>query len=297
MTPANAPPPRSVLSLLKRYGIFPQKRLGQHFLIAAPTMEKIIAALDCAPDDVVIDIGSGFGVMAARLAARARRVIAIEKDRLLFEAARAEFGAKPNITWMQGDILELPFSEIVAELAPPAGRIKVVGNLPYNIASPILFLLLEHRELVSQAVLMVQREVADRIVARPGSRDYGILSVLLQAEAFCARLFAVSAKSFFPVPQVASAVVRIEMMSGKSPVADGPLFRTVVKGAFGKRRKTLRNALLGARDLRLTPAEFDGALRDLAIDGRRRAEELSVQEFLRLAKRLGQCLPPPAERT
>ena len=278
----------SVHSLLRKHGIAPKKRLGQHFLHARPTMEKIVAALAATKNDTVIEIGPGLGVMTAIVAAGARHVFAIEKDAAMIDVARAEFGSLDNITWVEEDILEVPLCDVVAKLAcvAPGERILVVGNLPYNISSPILFCMLEHRGMIRRAVVMIQKEVAERIVAKPGSKDYGILAVLLQAVASCRKLFDVSAKSFLPPPEVTSAVVQIDFREGDGGIADEERFRLVVKGAFGKRRKTLRNALLGARALKLVAARLDAALAACGIAGRRRPEELSVAEFVALANRL-----------
>lgn len=278
----------SVHSLLKKHGITPKKRLGQHFLHARPTMEKIVAALAATNDDTVIEIGPGLGVMTALAAATARHVFAIEKDAAMIDVARQEFGGIENITWIEEDILETPLCDVMQRLAcvGQGERIRVVGNLPYNISSPILFCMLEHRRMIRRAVVMIQKEVAERIVAQPGGKDYGILAVLLQAVADCRKLFDVSAKSFLPPPEVTSSVLQIDFREGDDGIADEERFRLVVKGAFGKRRKTLRNALLGARALGLTAAKLDAALESCAIDPRRRPEQLSVAEFVALANAL-----------
>ena len=278
----------SVQSILKKHGIQPKKRLGQHFLSPMPTIEKIVAALGTTRDDKVIEIGPGLGVMTSLVARDADHVYAIDKDAAMIDVARAEFGDIENITWVEEDILNVPLCEIVQKLAcvRKGERIRVIGNLPYNISSPILFCMLDHREMIARAVIMIQKEVADRIVAKPGGKEYGILSVLTQAFADCTKLFNVSAKSFIPPPEVTSAVLRIDFKEGNCGIEDEARFRAIVKGAFGKRRKTLRNALIGARDLKLDQAKLDDALADAAIDPRRRPETLSVEEFVKLANLL-----------
>lgn len=280
-------PTPSVPSLLRKYRIAPRRRLGQHFLTAAPTMGKVVAALGCTEEDAAVEIGSGLGVMTALLAERAGHVFAIERDSHLLDIARKEFPSDA-ITWIDADILKVDLCDIVLHFAgaEPRGRLKVVGNLPYGISSPILFCFLEHRSFLERAVVMVQKEVALRICAPVGSKEYGILAVLLQAVADCRRLFDVSAKSFFPRPAVASSVVRLDFREGDCGIADESRFREIVKGAFGKRRKTLRNALLGARALGLNPDALDAALSSLGIDPRRRPETLTVDEFKRLASHL-----------
>lgn len=278
----------SVHSLLKKYGIAPKKRLGQHFLHARPTMEKIVAALGATKKDTVVEIGPGLGVMTSMVAESAGYVFAIDKDASMIDAARAEFGLIENITWIEEDILEVPLCDIVTKLAHPSPeeRIRIVGNLPYNISSPILFCMLEHHEMISRAVVMLQREVAERIVAKPGGRDYGILSVLLQSVARCKKLFDVSAKSFIPPPEVTSSVIGLDFAAKADGVEDECWFRRVVKAAFGRRRKTLRNALLGGNLPGVTPARLDEALSKLSIEPRRRPETLSPEEFARLSNAL-----------
>ena len=281
--------PSSIQSLLRRYGLKPKKRLGQHFLNAIPTMCKIVDALDIRPDDDVIEIGSGLGVMTHLLASQARRVFAIERDQGLIEIARQEFKAD-NITWIQSDILKLTPRSILGEKGAgakrPSAQAKIAGNIPYNISAPILFWLLDHRDSLSRAVIMVQKEVGLRIVAPPGGKDYGIPSVLIQAFADCKRLFDISPKSFTPPPKVVSTVVQFDFRTENPKIHDEAAFRAVVKAAFGKRRKTLRNALLGARGLWSNAHALDSALSACGIWPHRRPATLSVDEYICLASHL-----------
>lgn len=265
----------SAHSIIKRHGILPKKRLGQHFLVAMPSIEKIAGALGAEKDDCVIEIGPGLGIMSAILAKICSKVIAIEHDPAVLRVARTEFGDIKNIEWIESDILKINLQNLTSSKA------KIIGNLPYNISSPILFWMLENRALIERAVVMLQKEVAARVVSKPNCKDYGILSVLLQAHASCKKLFDVSAASFFPPPKVTSSVIGIDF--DKEPPSDWPGFKAVVKAAFGKRRKTLRNALLGARNLSIKPAQLDSILKSVEIDGRRRPEALSVDEFIKLS--------------
>lgn len=267
----------SIASLLKKYRIVPKKRLGQHFLAAPPTLAKIVRSLNPTLHDSVLEIGSGLGLMTAMLAAQCKNVIAVEYDKTLLAVAKEEFGHIDNISWIHADILDLSFENFLPQHA------KIIGNIPYEITSPILFKLLDAANLVSSAVLLIQKEVAKRIVASPKTKDYGILAVCLQQGAKCQRLFDVSAKSFIPAPSVTSSVVRLDF----SPInpRNTSWFRTVVRTAFNKRRKTLRNALLTSA-LKFDEEGIDGAFRKADIDGGRRPETLSVQEFERLAKAL-----------
>ncbi|MBI4126259.1 MAG: ribosomal RNA small subunit methyltransferase A [Deltaproteobacteria bacterium] len=286
----------SPASLLKKYQIRPQKRLGQNFLIAPPTLEKIVSSLELKSDDTVVEIGPGLGVMTAMLAKRCHKVIAVEKDPRLLEIAHTEFGHIKNIEWVEGDFLEYGLKNIS----------KIIGNIPYEITSPILFKLLDHPHFLSTVVLLMQKEVSMRIVAKPRTKDYGILSVCCQAAASCQRLFDVSAASFIPPPKVTSSVVHLQFPKSKPAcseplssdyrishsfgvrsqwLADQQWFRTVVRAAFGKRRKTLRNALLGST-LGIDAAQLDRALAASTIVGTRRPETLTVQEFKILANEM-----------
>lgn len=292
----------SVFHILKKHGVVPKKRLGQHFLAAQPTIEKIVNAADLSPEDTVLEIGSGLGVMTATIAAKSKKVVAVEKDAALFDAAKSEFSAIGNIEWINADILKMRIEDVFADeksvnrkSITENRKIKVLGNLPYNISSPIIFWMLENRAMISSAVVMLQKEVALRIAAAPGGKDYGILSVLLQAHANCKRLFDVSPKNFLPPPEVISSIVKIDFgparslnarVAGKPKITDEKFFSAVVKAAFGKRRKTLRNALLGAQNLRIDRDSLDGIFAKLGLDGRRRPETLSVDEFAELANAL-----------
>lgn len=271
----------SVQSLLKKYHIRPKKRLGQHYLIAQPTMMKIVSALHATRDDTVLEIGCGLGVMTAMLAGQCRRVIAVDADESSLTIARQEFGSLINVEWIHADILKTNISSIAR-----AEKLLVIGNIPYNISTPIFFHLLDNCSHVTRAVLMVQKEVADRVVARPGGKEYGALSVMLQAHAHCAKLFNVARTNFIPAPAVMSAVIELNFPDSiGGPFRPPDFLRIVVQAAFQKRRKTLRNALLGS-SLKLRVDDLDRILDELGIDPKRRPETLSVDEFSRLAARI-----------
>ncbi|MFH1829262.1 MAG: 16S rRNA (adenine(1518)-N(6)/adenine(1519)-N(6))-dimethyltransferase RsmA [Pseudomonadota bacterium] len=276
----------SIQTLLKKYGIVPKKSLGQHFLSEAPTIRKIVAAIEPSKEDCIIEIGPGLGIMTHLLAKRAAAVFAIERDRKLIEIARKEHSDIKNIVWIQGDILKLKLDDIL-EKSPKLSHehnIKVIGNLPYNISTPILFWILSRRSLISRATIMVQKEVSLRITAKPCCKDYGILSVQVQAYAKAKRLFDVSARNFFPAPEVTSSVVDIDFTKADvEKPKDEALFKTLVRAAFGKRRKTLRNSLIGAVNFDLSASDVDCLLRHANINGTRRAETLTVSEFIKLA--------------
>jgi 16S rRNA (adenine1518-N6/adenine1519-N6)-dimethyltransferase len=277
---------RSLHAVLKRHGIRPDKRLGQHFLAATPTMRKIVDAIAPSDDECVLEIGPGPGLMTALIAERAGFVIAVDKDRKMLDVARREHEDVENVRWHEGDILEFDLGSGLRDIPSRLrGRpVKVAGNLPYNISSPILFWILKNRDLISRAIVMVQREVALRIAARPGGKDYGTLSVRTQAYASARRLFDVSPGNFVPPPEVDSSVVELDFAGGASKKpGDDALFEAVVRAAFGKRRKTIRNALAGLAPGGLSAEALLDALDRAGIDAVRRPETVSVEEFVRLS--------------
>ncbi len=255
-----------------------RKRFGQNFLEPAWGV-KVVRAIDPKPDEVFLEIGPGTGALTRPLAARAKAVIAYEIDRDLAADLRA--AAIPNVTVVEGDFLErrsLPVPQ-----SPSPQSIRVAGNLPYNVASPILFRLAELYAgglPIADATLMLQREVAERLIARPGTKEYGVLSVLLQHVASVDLLLKLPAGAFRPVPEVLSALVRLRFHAPDPPVADAATFAAVVQAVFTRRRKMLANALQAYRGR--VPI-VGSAILDAGIDGRRRPETLTVTEFARLA--------------
>jgi 16S rRNA (adenine1518-N6/adenine1519-N6)-dimethyltransferase len=264
-----------------------RKRFGQHFLEPA-WVSKVIKAIDPQPDQSFIEIGPGPGALTRPLAARARSVTAFEIDRDLAAALTAE--AIPNLTVVAGDFLEIadttspqPFaiSPQLLALSP----CRVAGNLPYNVASPIMFKLVElHAAGVPllDATLMLQREVADRLVAAPGTKEYGVLSILIGRAADVDTVLKLPAGAFRPAPKVLSSLVRLRFRAPRPAVLDDALFDRMVQAAFTRRRKTMSNALLAfdGSPARLTPGE---ALAAAGLDGSRRPETVSIAEFARLA--------------
>jgi 16S rRNA (adenine1518-N6/adenine1519-N6)-dimethyltransferase len=254
----------------------PKKRLGQHFLTDPRLLARIADALQCTPDDTVIEIGPGRGALTERLLQRAGRVIAIELDRELAPILRERWKDDPRFTLVEGDVLQQDLGALAG------GPYLLAGNVPYNITTPILFHAM-HRPRPTRAVYLVQREVADRVVAAPGSGDYGALSVNVQALAAAERLFLVGAKSFTPPPQVESAVIRVvpRAMPLMDEAEEEP-FRTFVQAAFGLRRKQMRRVL---RTVFGWDAErADSALAEVGIDPEARPETLAPEGFLALLR-------------
>jgi len=250
-----------------------RKRFGQHFLEPA-WVDKVIRAIDPKPGDAFIEIGPGRGALTRPLAALAGSVAAFEIDRDL--AADLRERAPANVIVVEGDFLTASLADFHA--------IRIAGNLPYNVASPILFKLvtLHHDGLpIVDATVMLQREVADRLVAKPGRKEYGVLSVLIRHTADVDRLLNLPPGAFRPAPKIHSSVVRLRFHAPEPPVADSRLFATLVQSVFTRRRKMLANALNAFVEGRAVPPQQ--ALDEAGIDGSRRPETLTIAEFARLA--------------
>jgi len=248
-----------------------RKRFGQHFLVDGHYIERIIAALDPRPDDNLVEIGPGVGALTRPLLERVRRLSVIEIDRDL--AARLTDEYPPDrLTLYNADALDFDFGSLGANL-------RVIGNLPYNISSPLLFLLAQYEATLFDLTLMLQREVVERMAAAPSTPAYGRLSVMLQLRFRVERLFTVPAGAFRPAPKVESALVRLTPLRDARPsLVDEALFARIVTAAFGQRRKTLRNALKTLAD--------EGDLERAGIAPGARGETLSVADFVRLANAL-----------
>lgn len=258
----------------------PKKSLGQNFLTDPHYLRRIVETAGVGPDDQVLEIGPGLGHLTRELAARAGRVLALELDARLVPVLSREFAGRPAIRILEADALAYPYDEL-------DGSWKVVANLPYYISTPLLQRFISFRRKFSSLTVMLQKEVAERIVAPPGGKDYGFLSVLVQYYTLPRTAFMVPAGAFTPRPKVDSAVVHLAVLPRPAaPAGDEAYFITVVKAAFSQRRKTLRNAL---GQLGLTRAALDLAERRSGIALSRRAETLTVADFSTLADLLRQA--------
>jgi 16S rRNA (adenine1518-N6/adenine1519-N6)-dimethyltransferase len=260
--------------------IRPKKSLGQHFLRDGNIARKIVAAIGPGPDDIILEIGPGEGSLTKHLAPRVRRVIAVEIDSRIAGRLREEY-AGSVVEVLHGDFLATDLARMAGAYdAGMSGRMRIVGNIPYNITSPILFHILDNRTCIGDATIMMQKEVARRLVAHAGTKDYGILAVFCQLCADVRVLFDVSPSAFFPKPKVTSSVVRLRMLAApRYALADEQFFRGMVRAVFGKRRKTLRNSLkpfVEANGLHMPEDE------DLS----RRPEDLSIQQLVALGNTL-----------
>ncbi|OGP61381.1 MAG: ribosomal RNA small subunit methyltransferase A [Deltaproteobacteria bacterium RBG_13_61_14] len=261
-------------------GIQARKRFGQHFLVRRSILETIAERAGLDADATVVEIGAGTGNLTRELSRRAGKVYALEFDRDLAEGLREELEGS-NVEVIQADALQFDFSS----LKPERGAFKIVGNLPFNISVPLIFRLIEHPGLCPELLLMVQKEVADRITAAPGGKSYGVLAVLCQMLADTEVVLRVAPSAFRPAPKVHSALVRFRRLDQtRYPVPDWGFFKLVVKAGLGQRRKIVANALKGSPLLDLPPETIVRALSQAGIEPTRRAQTLTLAEFSELAR-------------
>lgn len=268
--------------LLRDSKVYPKKQLGQNFLADPSTAATIISRSNISSDDVVLEIGSGLGALTIPSAGISKKVYAIEKDRHIIPLLEKELALNgiENVIIIKDNILNIDINA----LAEKEGvKMTVIGNLPYNISSQILIRLIAARNNINSAVLMFQKELGQRIAAGPGGKQYGRVSVMLQYCADIKSLYQIKARLFYPRPKVDSEVLEICFHdTPRYPAKDEALFFKVVKSAFGKRRKTLRNSLAGS-ELDMDTEKVIHVLKKAEINPVRRAETLSVEEFVRLS--------------
>lgn len=281
------PAPPSLLSrtraLLATRGLRPRASRGQHFLIDPRVRDAIVDASGVGPGSMVVEIGPGTGVLTEALLQRGAAVLAVELDRELAAALAEGLGSHPALSVQVADALRFDFA---AELGdhPDRGRIRVVGNIPYYITTPLILRLLRYRGLFAALYLTVQREVAERITAGPCSKAYGALTLACQYWAEARGILAVPRAAFYPMPEVDSTLVRFDLlqMPRVSTASPAQLFG-VIRAAFGQRRKTLRNAL---RNAGWPMGALEAALAACSVSGERRGESLTLEEFARLSDAL-----------
>lgn len=273
-------------TLMHAWELFPKKQFGQNFLSDPGTARTIVSRGGVGPDDVVLEIGAGLGALTVPLSAAAKKVVAVEKDERLLRLLETELSLyhAENVSLLNMDILSVDIQAIA--LKEEAGLL-VFGNLPYNISSQILVRLIESRRHVSRCILMFQKELAQRLMAGPGTKEYGRISAMLQYCSEIRHLATVQAHLFYPKPKIDSEVIEIDFSKPSAHKADNEAFLfSVIKAAFSKRRKTLKNSL-STSELGMEAAPVSRALEAAGIDPVRRAETLNVEEFVALAKALG----------
>ena len=272
------PGPRA---LLEKYRLHAKKSWGQNFLGDEGILDGIARLAVEREGELVVELGAGLGHLTARLLARGARVVAVERDRDMARVLRGELGEAVRL--LEADAARIDYRALAAG-AGEGGRVAVVGNLPYHLTSPILFSLLDQADAVSRAVLLLQREVAERLAAAPGTKAWGLLSALLQQRAEVTVERRVPARAFLPPPKVESALVRLAFGPPRVEVVEAARFRRLVKAGFAQRRKTLANALRAAR--LVSPEAAEAALAAVGIDPSRRGETLTVAEWAALERAL-----------
>ena len=263
--------------------IKPKQSLGQNFLIDENIVRNIIRDFRLSVDDVVLEIGAGLGALTRELAGAVRHLIVVEIDRRAIQNLQEAFGS-PAVSILHKDFLDV---SLAYQKRLYKSKLRLIGNIPYHLTSPILFKVFEERKVVRDLTIMVQREVARRIVARPGSKEYGITSVLAQFFGEPRIFFDVSPNCFYPKPKVTSSVLHVRLYDALPHRVDAELFRLIVRTAFGKRRKTLRNSL------KFLPYDEDTVnriIQQIDFPTEKRPEQLSVAQFAQLTDQIAQIL-------
>lgn len=279
---ANLGNPQNTIDIIKKYDFVFQKRYGQNFLIDTHVLDKIIRAAAITKDDMVLEIGPGIGTMTQYLAEAAREVSAVEIDRNLIPILEDTLSDYDNITIINDDILKLDLKKLTDERN--GGKpIKVVANLPYYITTPIIMGLFENHVPVDNITVMVQKEVAERMQAKPGTKDYGALSLAVQYYAEPYIVANVPPNCFMPRPNVGSAVIRLtKFTENPVKVSDEAMMFRIIRAAFNQRRKTLQNSINNSPELKFTKEEVCGALKAMGLSETVRGEALSLGQFAEL---------------
>lgn len=292
----NRPPRQTVSYLTRRFrevGLEPDHRLGQNFLVDINLLELLARAAEISADDVVLEVGTGTGSLTGILAESAAAVVTVELDAHLHQLARETLEGRTNITFMRGDILKNKnrlnpevIEVIKAKLAEaPGRRFKLAANLPYNVATPIISNLLASEPVPHSMTVTIQKELADRIVAEPNTKDYGSLSVWIQSQARGEIVRVLSNKVFWPRPKVQSAIIRIVTdLERRTAIPDIDFFHTFVRSLFFHRRKFLRSVMISAFKDQLTKPQVDEVLQPLGHGPDARAEQLDVSAILKLCE-------------
>ena len=283
--PLDPASPTQLLALFRRYGFRPRRRFGQSFLVDANIVRKIVGAAGLTGEERVVELGAGAGAVTRALCVSARRVVAVEIDPVLVAMLRETVGEGAEV--VRADMLKLRWPDLLG--GEPDQRWRLVANLPYSITGPAIVHVLDGLDWFDVMVIMVQQEVAERLLAPPGTRTRGLLTVLLEAGCEISLAGRVRRTCFLPRPRVDSALLRLEVRRRKLvPSTLEHLFRRLVKAAFQSRRKTLPNVLSGAESLGLSKQDVIGLMSDCDIGTRQRAEDLTTPEFIRLAAALAE---------
>lgn len=277
---------QNIKNVLKKHHLAPSKKLGQNFLVNPEISSQIVKKAGVTPDDTVVELGVGLGSLTIPLAQQVKRIIGLEIDAGIVQYHQENQDLPSNVTLIHQDLLTADFKKLANECG---GKLKILANLPYSISNPLLFKLIENKDAMESAVLMLQKEVGQRLTAREGTKEYGVLSVLLGSCASVETLLKVSPANFHPRPKVDSVVVRIVFhpipeRAKNLPLYNHKLLQNIVNGAFQKRRKTLLNALSTASKLSLSKEEVLQVLTKSDISPKIRAERLTIEDFVRLTR-------------
>jgi len=268
--------------LLRENGLYAKKGFGQNFLIDDNILENIVEVGNVEEQDTIVEIGPGLGNLTEYLLEKAKSVIAFEIDPDMINILNTRFAENSKLTIINEDIMKVDLSKYIE-----SKKVKVIANLPYYITTPILFKLLEYRNHISKIVIMVQKEVADRLLAKPHSKDYGVLTVNTNYICDVSRVTNVPNTSFIPAPNVTSSVVCLEINLEKtSSIEDEKIFNKLVKAAFSARRKKLINSLVNANVFDINKEEYESMLKDLELSENARAEELSIELYIEFANKI-----------
>jgi 16S rRNA (adenine1518-N6/adenine1519-N6)-dimethyltransferase len=268
--------------LLSSQQFYPSKRLGQNFLIDQNIQQKIIQSCQIKSDDFVLEIGAGLGALTADLALSCRELVALEVDKRFIPILKEKLANRPKAKVLEEDILKIKLRKVFRNLA--GHKIKVVGNLPYYITTPVIFHLLEQKDVINYIFITIQKEIGTRILAKPGRKDYGRLSVGVQYLTWPKLLFYIPKSAFYPQPKVDSSFLKLSIKDNPQPrVVDLNLFFNLVENSFNQRRKIILNSLADKRRIFLTKEELLAIFTQAKIDPTRRPETLSIDEFGRLS--------------
>ena len=280
--------PQKTIEIIKKYEFAFQKKFGQNFLIDGHVLDKIIAAAEVTKEDCVVEIGPGIGTLTQYLAEAAREVVSIEIDKMLIPILQETLADYSNVTIINQDVLKVDLEQVVRE--HNGGRpVKIVANLPYYITTPIIMTLFESHLPISSVTVMVQKEVAQRMQAGPGTKDYGALSLAVQYYARAELVANVPPNCFMPRPGVGSAVIRLtKYQTPPVQVSDETAMFRIIRASFNQRRKTLVNGLNNSPQVPGTKEEILAALKDMGLPETVRGETLTLEQFARLTDLLGE---------
>lgn len=269
---------REIKNLSKKEGFYLKKSLGQNFLVDKNTRDKIIRLLELKSDDVVLEIGPGLGALTEGLAERVKCVYAVEKDEKIYNLSKEILAKHKNIVFQHCDFLKFNINSMLFD------KIKIVGALPYYITTPIIERIFHYKERIDSAYIIIQKEVARRITAKPGTKDYSSLSLFTRFNSDARLLADIKKDSFFPVPKVDSTLIKLDILATPHiPLKDEETLFKVIRQAFNQRRKTILSSLSHKKALGLDKKDMETLLQNINIDKSCRAETLALEEFARIA--------------